>query len=138
MHNDAEGTLGQMIRPIARVGVYAPGGSAPLPSSVLMTAIPARVAGVEHLVLITPPQRATGLPHPAILVAADIAGVDAIFIAGGAQAIGALAFGTADRASRRQDLRTRQPLHHAGKAPGLRHCRHRRPARPDRDGRHRR
>ncbi len=94
MHNDGEGTLGQMVRPIARVGVYAPGGSAPLPSSVLMTAIPARVAGVEHLVLITPPQRATGLPHPAILVAADIAGVDALYIAGGAQAIGALAFGT--------------------------------------------
>ncbi len=94
MHNDAGGTLGQMVRPIARVGVYGPGGSAPLPSSVLMTAIPARVAGVEEVVLITPPQRATGVPHPAILVAADIAGVDAIYIAGGAQAIGALAFGT--------------------------------------------
>jgi histidinol dehydrogenase len=94
MHNDGDGTLGQMIRPIARVGVYAPGGSAPLPSSVLMTSIPARVAGVEQLVLITPPQQATGLPHPAILVAADIAGVDALYIGGGAQAIGALAFGT--------------------------------------------
>ena len=94
MHNDADGTLGQMVRPIAHVGIYAPGGSAPLPSSVLMTAIPARVAGVEHLVIITPPQRATGLPHPATLVAADIAGVDALYIAGGAQAIGALAFGT--------------------------------------------
>lgn len=94
MHSDHEGTLGQMVRPIARVGVYVPGGSAPLPSSLLMTAIPARVAGVEHLEIITPPQRATGEPHPAIVVAADIAGVDAIYVAGGAQAIGALAFGT--------------------------------------------
>jgi histidinol dehydrogenase len=95
IHNDAEGTLGQLVRPIARVGIYIPGGSAPLPSSLLMTAIPARVAGVPHLVVITPPQRETGLPHPAILVAAHIAGVDAVYVAGGAQAIGALAFGTA-------------------------------------------
>jgi histidinol dehydrogenase len=95
IHNDAEGTLGQLVRPISRVGIYIPGGSAPLPSSLLMTAIPARVAGVPHLVVITPPQRDTGLPHPAILVAAGIAGVDALYVAGGAQAIGALAFGTA-------------------------------------------
>ncbi len=94
IHNDHEGTMGQLVRPIARVGVYAPGGSAPLPSSVLMTAIPARVAGVDTLVLVTPPQRETGLPHPAILVAADIAGMDAVYMAGGAQAIGALAFGS--------------------------------------------
>ncbi len=93
--NNGEGTLGQLVRPIARVGVYAPGGSAPLPSSVLMTCIPARVAGVGELVLVSPPQRGTGLPHPAILVAAEIAGVDAVYVAGGAQAIGALAFGTA-------------------------------------------
>jgi histidinol dehydrogenase len=95
IHNDAEGTVGQLVRPIERVGIYIPGGSAPLPSSLLMTAIPARVAGVRQLVVITPPQRATGLPHPATLVAADIAGVDAVYVAGGAQAIGALAFGTA-------------------------------------------
>lgn len=94
IHNDDEGTLGQLVRPIERVGVYVPGGTAPLPSSVLMTAIPAQVAGVTHLSVITPPQRETGLPHPAILVAADIAGVEAIYIAGGAQAIAALAFGT--------------------------------------------
>jgi histidinol dehydrogenase len=94
IHNDAEGTLGQLVRPIARVGVYIPGGTAPLPSSLLMTAVPARVAGVRQLVVITPPQRDTGLPHPATLVAADIAGVDAVYVAGGAQAIGALAFGT--------------------------------------------
>jgi histidinol dehydrogenase len=94
MHNDHEGTLGQLVRPVERVGVYAPGGSAPLPSSVLMTAIPARVAGVGHLVLMTPPERETGLPHPATLVAADIAGIDAVYVGGGAQAIGALAFGS--------------------------------------------
>jgi histidinol dehydrogenase len=94
IHNDAEGTLGQLVRPIGRVGIYIPSGSAPLPSSCLMTAIPARVAGVPHIAIITPPQRNTGLPHPAILVAADIAGVHTIYVAGGAQAIGALAFGT--------------------------------------------
>ena len=94
IHNDDEGTLGQLVRPIERVGVYVPGGTAPLPSSVLMTAIPAKVAGVPHVVIISPPQRATGLPHPATLVAADIAGVDAVYVGGGAQAIGALAFGT--------------------------------------------
>jgi histidinol dehydrogenase len=94
IHNDEEGTLGQLVRPIERVGVYVPGGTAPLPSSVLMTAIPAQVAGVTHLSIITPPRRETGLPHPAILVAADIAGVEAIYIAGGAQAVAALAFGT--------------------------------------------
>jgi len=94
IHNDAEGTLGQLVRPIERVGIYIPGGTAPLPSSLLMTAIPARVAGVPHLAVITPPQRATGLPHPTTLVAADIAGVTTVYVAGGAQAIGALAFGT--------------------------------------------
>lgn len=95
IHNSSEGTLGQLIRPIERVGIYIPGGSAPLPSSLLMTAVPAKVAGVPHIAVISPPQRATSLPDAAILVAADIVGVDAIYVAGGAQAIGALAFGTA-------------------------------------------
>jgi histidinol dehydrogenase len=94
IHNDGDGILGQLVRPIARVGIYIPGGTAPLPSSLLMTAIPARVAGVHHISIVTPPQRATGVPHPAVLVAADIAGVDAVYVAGGAQAIAALAFGT--------------------------------------------
>lgn len=94
-HTDKEGLLGQLVRPIPRVGIYIPGGQAPLFSSLLMTAIPARVAGVPDLVVITPPQRDTGLPHPAVLVAADIAKVDAVYVGGGAQAIGALAFGTA-------------------------------------------
>jgi histidinol dehydrogenase len=95
IHNDAEGTVGQLVRPIPRVGIYIPGGTAPLPSSLLMTAIPARVARVPQLCVISPPQRDSGLPHPATLVAADIAGVDAVYVAGGAQAVGALAFGTA-------------------------------------------
>lgn len=94
IHNDAEGTVGQLVRPIDRVGIYIPGGTAPLPSSLLMTAVPARVAGVGYLSIISPPQRDTGLPHATTLVAADIANVDAVFVAGGAQAIGALAFGT--------------------------------------------
>ncbi len=94
IHNDAEGTLGQLVRPIERVGVYSPGGTAPLPSSLLMTVVPAQVAGVPHISVITPPQRATGIPHPATLVAADIAGVEAVYVSGGAQAIAALAFGT--------------------------------------------
>lgn len=94
IHNDAEGTLGQLVRPIERVGVYSPGGTAPLPSSLLMTALPARVAGVPHVSVITPPQRDTGLPHPAMLVAADIAGANVVYVSGGAQAIAALAFGT--------------------------------------------
>jgi histidinol dehydrogenase len=94
IQNDGEGTLGQLVRPIQRVGIYVPGGTAPLPSSLLMTAIPARVAGVPYVSVITPPQAETGLPHPATLVAAEMAGVDTVYVAGGAQAIGALAFGT--------------------------------------------
>ena len=64
IHNDGDGTLGQLVRPIERVGIYVPGGTAPLPSTLLMTAIPAKVAGVPHISVITPPQRETGLPHP--------------------------------------------------------------------------
>jgi len=84
---------GQLVRPLACVGVYAPGGTASYPSTVLMTAIPAKVAGVEEVILATPPG-ANGTVPPATLVAADIAGVDRIFGVGGAQAIAALAFGT--------------------------------------------
>ncbi len=85
--------LGQLIRPLERIGVYAPGGTACYPSTVLMTAIPARVAGVKEIILTTPPGRQGAVPSPT-LVAADIAGVDRIFCVGGAQAIAALAFGT--------------------------------------------
>jgi len=85
--------VGQILRPLERVGVYAPGGIASYPSTVLMTAIPARVAGVKEVILATSP-RAVGLAPPATLVAADIAGVDRVFGVGGAQAVAALAFGT--------------------------------------------
>jgi histidinol dehydrogenase len=85
--------LGQLIRPLERIGVYAPGGTASYPSTVLMTAIPARVAGVKEIILVTPP-KANGAVPPLTLVAADIAQVDRIFSIGGAQAIAALAFGT--------------------------------------------
>lgn len=85
--------LGQLIRPIERAGLYIPGGKAVYPSSVLMNAIPAKVAGVKHVVMVTPPDQ-SGSVSPYTLAAAQIAGVDEILKAGGAQAIGALAFGT--------------------------------------------
>ncbi len=85
--------LGQLIRPLERVGIYVPGGTASYPSTVLMTTIPARVAGVKEIILATPPG-SNGTVPPATLVAADIARVDRIFSIGGAQAIAALAFGT--------------------------------------------
>jgi histidinol dehydrogenase len=85
-----DGTLGQLIRPLDSVGVYAPGGTAPLPSSLLMAVIPARVAGVGQVIVCTPP-RVAGQ----ILAAAHVAQADRLFALGGAQAIGALAYGTA-------------------------------------------
>ncbi len=95
---DLGGTVGQLIRPIPRVGLYVPGGTAPLPSTVLMSAIPARVAGVPEVVVVTPPHRENppefGYANPAILAACALAGVDAVYTLGGAQAIAALAYGT--------------------------------------------
>lgn len=85
--------MGQVIRPLARVGVYVPGGTAAYPSSVLMGAIPARVAGVSQVIACTPPGPG-GVANPYVLVAADIAGVDRVFKVGGCQAIAAMAFGT--------------------------------------------
>ena len=85
--------LGMKLTPIARAGVYVPGGKAAYPSSVLMNVIPARVAGVGEIIMTTPPG-ADGRINPGTLVAADIAGVDVIYKAGGAQAIAAMAFGT--------------------------------------------
>ncbi len=84
---------GQLIRPLECIGVYVPGGTACYPSTVLMAVIPAKVAGVSEVILVTPP-RADGAVPPPTLVAADIAEVDRIFCVGGAQAIAALAFGT--------------------------------------------
>ncbi|MFN8598412.1 MAG: histidinol dehydrogenase [Anaerolineae bacterium] len=88
------GILGQKMTPLSRVGVYVPGGTAPLPSTLLMSAIPAQVAGVQDVVVVTPPQRGTGQVSDVILAAAHIAGIDTIYTLGGAQAIAALAYGT--------------------------------------------
>jgi histidinol dehydrogenase len=90
---DELGIFGQMVRALDRVGVYTPGGSAALPSSLLMTAIPARVAGVREIVIAAPPRHNGGVA-PVILAAAKVANVDRVFSIGGAQAIAALAFGT--------------------------------------------
>jgi histidinol dehydrogenase len=92
MYQDGSATLGQVVTPIDAVGVYVPGGKAVYPSTVLMSAIPAKVAGVSRIVMCTPPQK--GGINPYLLVAADIAGVTEIYRVGGVQALGALAFGT--------------------------------------------
>ena len=86
--------LGQKITPLERVGVYVPGGTAAYPSSVLMNVLPAKVAGVKEIIMVTPPGPDGGVSYPLALVAADIAGVDRIYKVGGAQAVAALAFGT--------------------------------------------
>ncbi|MCJ9714428.1 histidinol dehydrogenase, partial [Bordetella hinzii] len=92
-YTDAEGTmLGQQVTPLDRVGLYVPGGKAAYPSSVLMNAIPAKVAGVPELIMVTPTP--DGLRNPIVLAAAAIGGVDRVFAIGGAQAVGALAYGT--------------------------------------------
>ena len=85
--------MGQRVRGLKRVGIYVPGGTAAYPSSVLMNAIPAKIAGVEEIIMCTPPQK-DGTPNPNIIAAAKIAGVDRIFLMGGAQAVAALAYGT--------------------------------------------
>lgn len=93
-YREADGTvLGQEIRPLDRVGIYVPGGKAAYPSSVLMNAIPAKVAGVGEIIMTVPAP--DGDLEPVVLAAAAIAGVDRVFTLGGAQAIGALAYGTA-------------------------------------------
>ncbi len=86
--------LGQLVRPLSRVGVYVPGGTAAYPSSVLMNILPAKVAGVKEIVMVTPPGPDGKVSYPLTLVAADLAGVDKIYKVGGAQAVAALAFGT--------------------------------------------
>ena len=88
------GIVGQRVTPIQRVGVYVPGGTAPLPSSLLMSVIPAQVAGVPQIVVATPPGRGYGRIPDVILATAAIAGIDTIYTLGGAQAVAALAFGT--------------------------------------------
>jgi len=93
IHWDEDGGLGQMVRPLARVGLYVPGGQAIYPSSLLMAAVPAQVAGVEEIVVATPPNQ-DGSIDPVVLAAAHISGVHAVYGMGGAQAIAALAYGT--------------------------------------------
>lgn len=90
---DAAAGYGEVVHPVQSVGCCIPGGTAPLASTVIMTAVPARVAGVPYVSVVTPAGQ-DGLPHPAVLAACDIAGVDAVFAVGGAQAVAALAVGT--------------------------------------------
>jgi histidinol dehydrogenase len=90
---EPEKITGQLVRPLARVGVYVPGGTAAYPSSVLMTAIPAKVAGVEEVILATPVREGGKVP-PLVLYAAQVAGVERVITVGGAQAVAAFAFGT--------------------------------------------
>jgi len=85
--------MGQRVRGLTKVGIYVPGGTAAYPSSVLMNAIPAKIAGVGEIIMVTPPAKG-GKPNPDIMAAALIAGVDRVFLVGGAQAIAALAYGT--------------------------------------------
>ena len=90
--DDDDNRLGQKITPVRSVGIYVPGGKASYPSSVLMNAIPAKVAGVDELVMATPAPR--GETNDLVLAAAQLVGVDRVFCIGGAQAIAALAYGT--------------------------------------------
>ena len=123
--------LGARWRPIAAVGLYVPGGTAAYPSSVLMNAIPAKVAGVARLVMTVPTP--DGVLNPLVLAAAALVGVDEIYRIGGAQAVAALAYGTATIAAGRQDRRARQRLCRRGQAARLRPGRHRHDRRPVRD-----
>lgn len=85
--------MGQRVRGLHRVGIYVPGGTAAYPSSVLMNAVPAKIAGVKEIIMVTPPGK-DGNPNPNIMAAAAVAGVDKVFMVGGAQAVAALAYGT--------------------------------------------
>ncbi len=85
--------MGQRVRGLNRVGIYVPGGTAAYPSSVLMNAVPAKIAGVQEIIMVTPPGK-DGNPNPDIMAAAAVAGVDRVFLVGGAQAVAALAYGT--------------------------------------------
>ncbi len=85
--------MGQRVRGLHRVGIYVPGGTAAYPSSVLMNAVPAKIAGVKEIIMVTPPAK-DGNPDPNIMAAAAVAGVDRVYLVGGAQAVAALAYGT--------------------------------------------
>ena len=115
--------LGARWTAIEAVGIYVPGGTASYPSSVLMNAVPAKVAGVERLVMTVPSPQ--GRLNPLVLAAARLAGVDEIYRVGGAQAIAALAYGTEKHRPGRQDRRPGERLRRGGQAAGLRDGRHR-------------
>ena len=121
-------TLGWRWTAIESVGLYVPGGTASYPSSVLMNAVPAKVAGVPRIVMVVPTPR--GETNPLVLAAARLAGVDEIYRIGGAQAVAALAYGTAIGAAGGQDRRPRQCLCRGRQAAGLRPGRHRHDRRP--------
>ena len=119
-YRDDDGTLlGQKVTPLDRVGIYVPGGKAAYPSSVLMNAIPAHVAGVGEIIMVVPTPR--GEKNPLVLAAAYVAGVHRAFTIGGAQAVAALAYGTATDPGGRQDHRPRQRLRGQRQAPRVRH-----------------
>ena len=128
--------LGARWRAVDAAGLYVPGGRAAYPSSVLMNAIPARVAGVERLTMVTPTP--DGAVNPLVLAAAEIAGVDEVFRIGGAQGVAALAYGTAADRRGRRDRRPRQCVGGGGQAAALRARRHRHGRRSLRDRRRRR
>ena len=123
-------SIEQRVEPLARVGCYVPGGRFPLPSSLLMTAVPARVAGVREVIVVCP------RPEPAVMAAALEAGVTRLFRIGGAHGVAALAFGTATDPARGQDRRPRQPVRRRGQGVRRRRLRDRLLRGPDRN-RHR-
>ena len=129
--------MGQRVRGLHRVGVYVPGGTAAYPSSVLMNVIPAKIAEVGEIVMVTPPGR-TGKPDKNILAAAKIAGVDRVFLIGGAQAVAALAYGTESVPKVDKVVGPGNIFVADGEKAALRHDRHRHDRRAERDPRDRR
>ncbi len=124
VYKDRQGVeLGTRWTPVASAGLYVPGGTASYPSSVLMNAVPAKVAGVKRIVMAVPAPG--GVLNPLVLVAAELAGVSEIYRLGGAQAIAALAYGTAEHRAGRQDRRPGQRLCRGGQAASVRPGRHR-------------
>jgi len=117
------GTLGQFVRPIRRVGLYIPAGTAPLPSTVIMTAVPAQVAGVPEIVLVAPPQRESGQVDPLILATAHLLRIKEMYAIGGAQAIAALAYGT-ESIPRLTKFLVRAIFCHPGKTQSFWICRY--------------
>jgi len=111
-------TVGQRVIPVERAGLYVPGGTAAYPSTVLMDSIPAKIAGCERVVMVTPPGK-DGRVNPVILAAAKVAGVDEIYKVGGAQAVAALAYGT-ESIPKVDNSRPRQRLRCRGKKTGFR------------------